>query len=329
MNTATLPQLPAAAYTPVGSEAYRGLTARPKTLCPWLFYDEEGSRLFEEITRLDEYYVTRTERSIFEADQDKIITAARDGGSAPPPLTIIELGAGTARKTGILLAAAVRAQGSVDYHAIDVSESALAAAKQNIEEHVSGVNVVTRTADYTDGLGAIEAEGHRKLVLYIGSSIGNFESAAALEVLRGIRSQLVPTDRLLLGVDMVKDLPTLLAAYDDARGVTAAFNRNILLRLNRELGANFHTQCFRHRVRWNGELSRIEMHLESLVRQTVDLPALGIEISLRRGETIHTENSYKFTVERMNQMLTRSGFRVQQRWTDPKKWFSVAMAEAV
>lgn len=329
MNTATLPQLPAAAYTPVGSEAYRGLTARPKTLCPWLFYDEEGSRLFEEITRLDEYYVTRTERSIFEADQDKIITAARDGGSTPPPLTIIELGAGTATKTGILLAAAVRAQGSVNYHAIDVSESALAAAKQNIEEHVSGVNVVTRTADYTDGLGAIEAEGHRKLVLYIGSSIGNFESAAALEVLRGIRSQLVPTDRLLLGVDMVKDLPTLLAAYDDARGVTAAFNRNILLRLNRELGANFHTQCFRHRVRWNGELSRIEMHLESLVRQTVDLPALGIEISLRRGETIHTENSYKFTVERMNQMLTRSGFRVQQRWTDPKKWFSVAMAEAV
>lgn len=328
MNTAILPQLPAAAYTAVGSEVYRGLTARPKTLCPWLFYDQEGSRLFEEITRLDEYYVTRTERAIFESDQDKIITAARSGVPAQP-LTIIELGAGTATKTGILLAAAVRAQGSVDYHAIDVSESALAAAKQNIEEHVNGVNVITRTADYTDGLGAIEADGHRKLVLYIGSSIGNFESAAALDVLRGIRSQLAPADRLLLGVDMVKDLPTLLAAYDDARGVTAAFNRNVLLRLNRELGANFHTQCFRHRVRWNGELSRIEMHLESLVRQTVDVQALGLEISLRRGETIHTENSYKFTPERVNQMLTRTGFRVQQRWTDPKKWFSVAMAEAI
>ncbi len=328
MNTAILPQLPAAAYTAVGSEVYRGLTARPKTLCPWLFYDQEGSRLFEEITRLDEYYVTRTERAIFESDQDKIITAARSGVPAQP-LTIIELGAGTATKTGILLAAAVRAQGSVEYHAIDVSESALAAAKQNIEEHVNGVNVITRTADYTDGLGAIEADGHRKLVLYIGSSIGNFESAAALDVLRGIRSQLAPADRLLLGVDMVKDLPTLLAAYDDARGVTAAFNRNVLLRLNRELGANFHTQCFRHRVRWNGELSRIEMHLESLVRQTVDVQALGLEISLRRGETIHTENSYKFTPERVNQMLTRTGFRVQQRWTDPKKWFSVAMAEAI
>ena len=327
MNTATLPQLPAAAYTPVGEEVYRGLTARPKSLCPWLFYDEEGSRLFEEITRLDEYYVTRTERSIFEADQDKIIAAAREGSSQP--LTVIELGAGTATKTGILLAAAVRAQGEVEYHAIDVSESALAEAKQNIEEHVSGVNVSTRTADYTDGLGAIETDGHRKLVLYIGSSIGNFESAAALDVLRGIRGQLAPGDRLLLGVDMVKDLPTLLAAYDDARGVTAAFNRNVLLRLNRELGANFHTQCFRHRVRWNGELSRIEMHLESLIRQTIDIPALGIEVSMRRGETIHTENSYKFTPERVNQMLARTGFRVQQRWTDPKKWFSVVMAEAV
>ncbi len=329
MNTAMLPQLSTAAQTPMGAEVLQGLTARPKTLCPWLFYDEEGSRLFEEITKLDEYYVTRTERSIFEAEQDNIIAAARVDDELPPPLTMIELGAGTATKTGILLSAAVRAQGRVDYHAIDVSESALAAAKQNIEEHVSGVTVLTRTADYTDGLGSIAAPGYRKLVLYIGSSIGNFESAAAAEVLRGIRAQLAPGDRLLLGVDMVKDLPTLLAAYDDALGVTAAFNRNVLVRLNRELGANFHTQCFRHRVRWNGELSRIEMHLESLVRQTIDISALGIEVSMRRGETIHTENSYKFTPERVDHLLTRAGFRIQQRWTDPKKWFSVVMAEAV
>jgi dimethylhistidine N-methyltransferase len=326
MNTATLPELPQAAYTSVGSEVYRGLTARPKTLSPWLFYDREGSRLFEEITELDEYYLTRTERGIFTEHADEILAAAAAGAG---PLTILELGAGTATKTGILLSAAVRRQGSVEYHAIDVSESALAEAKQNIEEHVAGVNVVTRVADYTDGLGTVETVGGRKLVLYIGSSIGNFDAPSALELLRSVRQQLAPGDRLLLGMDMVKDLPTLLAAYDDAKGVTAAFNRNVLLRINRELGANFHPQCFRHKVRWHGELSRIEMHLESLIRQTIHIPALGLDVSLRRGETIHTENSYKFTPERIAQMLARTGFRLEQRWMDAKQWFSVVLAEAV
>jgi dimethylhistidine N-methyltransferase len=328
MNTATLPQLLPAAYTSVGSEVYRGLTARPKTLSPWLFYDREGSRLFEEITELDEYYVTRTERGIFKMYADEIVAAA----AGDQHLTVLELGAGAATKTGILLKAAVQRQGSVEYHAIDVSESALAEAKLNIEEHVAGVHVMTRVADYTDGLGMVETLGEkpgRKLVLYIGSSIGNFDAPAAMELLRGVRSQLAVGDRLLLGVDMVKDLATLLAAYDDAKGVTAAFNRNVLMRINRELGADFHPQCFRHKVRWNGELSRIEMHLESLIRQTVNIPALGLDISLRRGETIHTENSYKFTVERIGQMLTKSGFQVDARWTDAKKWFSVVLASCV
>ena len=325
MNTATLPALPQAAYTAVGSEVYRGLTARPKTLSPWLFYDADGSQLFEDITRLDEYYLTRTERGIFEQNADAIVAAAAKGLDSSK-LTVVELGAGTATKTGILLEAAVRRQGSVEYQAIDVSESALAEAKQNIEEHVAGVTVVTRTADYTDGLGAVETIGGRKLVLYIGSSIGNFDAAGQLEVLRGVRRQLQPGDRLLLGMDMAKDLPTLLAAYDDAKGVTAAFNRNVLLRINRELGADFHVQCFRHKVRWDGELSRIEMHLESLISQTVHIPALGIEVAFRRGETIHTENSYKFTKERIDQMLARTGFKLDQRWTDAKKQFSVILA---
>ena len=130
-------------------------------------------------------------------------------------------------------------------------------------------------------------------------------------------------------MDMVKDLSTLLAAYDDAKGVTAAFNRNVLLRINRELGANFHPQCFRHKVRWNGELSRIEMHLESLIAQTVSIPSLGIEVAFRRGETIHTENSYKFTTERIADMLARTGFKVDERWMDEKKRFSVTLAEAI
>ena len=329
MNSAILQELPQAAYTAVGSEVYRGLTARPKTLSPWLFYDREGSRLFEDITELNEYYLTRTERGIFEAHADAIIAAAASESSDRSPLTVIELGAGTATKTGILLAAAVRMQGGVEYHAIDVSESALAEAKQNIEDSVAGVNVVTQTADYTDGLGAVETLGGRRLVLYIGSSIGNFDAPGQLGVLRGVRSQLRPGDRLLLGMDMVKDLPTLLAAYDDAKGVTGAFNKNVLTRINRELGADFHPQCFRHKVRWDGELSRIEMHLESLVRQTVTIPGLGLEVALRRGETIHTENSYKFSAERIHQMLSKTGFRVTDRWMDAKQWFSVVLAEAI
>jgi dimethylhistidine N-methyltransferase len=305
---------------------YRGLTARPKTLSPWLFYDVQGSQLFEEITELDEYYVTRTERSIFLQHGEDILRAAAESSQH---LSVIELGAGTATKTGILLSAAVRQQGRVVYHAIDVSGSALEAAKQNLEEKIPGIMVETRTGDYTDGLGAIDAGGTRRLVLYIGSSIGNFDPAAAMDLLRGVRAQIAPGDRLLLGVDMVKDLPTLLAAYDDARGVTAAFNRNVLLRINRELGANFHPQCFRHKVRWNGELSRIEMHLESLIRQTVEIQDLNLSVAFRRGETIHTENSYKYTQERLVQMLRKTGFRIQERWMDARKWFSVVLAEAV
>jgi len=337
MNTAAVSELPAATSTSLGAEVRRGLTGRTKTLSPWLFYDTEGSRLFEEITGLDEYYLTRTESAIFQLHANEILAAAgvadrdwgKGRGDSREKLYIIELGAGTATKTGILLSTAVRQQGSVVYYAVDVSSSALQEAKRNIEENIAGVSVETHVADYTEGLGAIDAGTARKLVLYIGSSIGNFEPPAALELLRDVRAQLRPGDRLLLGVDMVKELPALLAAYDDAKGITAAFNRNVLMRINRELGANFHPQCFRHKVRWNGELSRIEMHLESLIRQNISIPGIGLEVSLKRGETIHTENSYKFTSERLVQMLTRSGFRLQQRWTDEKKWFSVALGEAV
>ncbi len=328
MNAVSLPQLPAAAYTPLGSEVFRGLTSRPRTLCPWLFYDQEGSRLFEQITELDEYYVTRTERSIFAAQADAILAAA----AAPTAhgqqrdLTMIELGAGTASKTGLLLQAAVRRQQAVTYYAIDVSASALEEARRNISEHIPGVNVETRVGDYTEGLGNIPADGTRRLVLYIGSSLGNFEPTAARELLRGVRKQLAPGDMLLLGVDLVKDIPTLVAAYDDAKGITGLFNRNVLSRINRELGADFDVRKFRHRVRWNGEHSRIEMHLESLMAQEVSIPPLELRVNFRRGETIHTENSYKFTIDRATEMLNHTGFAVVEHWTDPKQWFGVFLA---
>ncbi|MFT4112727.1 L-histidine N(alpha)-methyltransferase [Silvibacterium sp.] len=325
MNAASpILSLPEAACTPVGSEVYRGLTARPKTLCPWLFYDQAGSELFEAITDLPEYYLTRTERSIFSERGDEIIAAASDGA----PLTMIELGAGTATKTGLLLRAAIRMQGVVDYYPIDVSESALAAAEQHIQAGISGVRVESRVGDYTQGVAPIDCVG-RRLVLYIGSSIGNFEPSDAVGVLREVRRILAPGDRLLLGADRAKDASVLIPAYDDAAGVTAAFNKNVLTRINRELGANFNPMSFRHRARWNEDQSRIEMHLESLVAQTVSIPALELEVRFARGETIHTENSYKFTPESIASIVERAGFAMTRCWSDPQQWFGVYLATAV
>jgi len=320
--------LPEAAQTPVGAEVFAGLTARPKTLSPWLFYDEEGSRLFEAITELPEYYLTRTERAIFARHADEILAAASED-STGRPLTMIELGAGTAAKTGLLLEALARRQEKVDYLAIDVSESPLTVAKERIEREIPGVTVTPRVADYTTGVADFPADGKRRMVLYIGSSIGNFEPAHAVKLLRDVRAHLSPGDWLLLGVDRVKERSVLIPAYDDEAGVTAAFNKNVLTRINRELGGNFNTKLFRHGARWNQEHSRIEMHLESLIVQQVRIEALDLDVKFARGETIHTENSYKFTQQGLVSMLERAGFGLTQSWTDERGWFGVYLATAV
>ena len=324
MSAISLPKLPAIASSPIAAEVFNGLSERPKSLSPWLFYDEAGSRLFEAITELPEYYVTRTERQILAEHADEIILAAAGGRD----LSLIELGAGTATKTGLLLDAAVRLQGSITYHPIDVSETALEEARTRLEAELPEVTVEPIVADYTEGLRqnhAASAAG-RRLVLYIGSSIGNFSPADAVEVLRGVRTQLAAGDCLLLGADMVKDTDMLLAAYDDAAGVTAEFNKNLLVRINRELDGNFNPHFFRHQARWNDEHSRIEMHLESLLPQRVAVRALDMEVRFSRGETIHTENSYKFTDQRVLSLLTRAGFRLRQQWSDANRWFTVYLA---
>ena len=325
-----LPALSEAALTPVGAEVLRGLSSRPRSLSPWLFYDVEGSRLFEEITELPEYYVTRAEREILAAHAEEVIDSAGDG-----KLSIYELGAGTGTKTGLLLRAAVRRQGSVAYHAIDVSDSALSEAKVRLEVDIPGVRVEAVVSDYTDGLSGIAEQlgprqpCDRRMFLYIGSSIGNFEMPFALQILRDIRRQLLPGDKLLLGADLVKDRQILLDAYDDAAGVTAAFNKNVLARINRELGSNFNLQLFRHRARWNEEASRIEMHLESLITQIVFVPALDLQVRLGRAETIHTENSYKFTDGQICGLLGRAGFSIAKQWKDERGWFGEYLASAI
>lgn len=319
----SIPCLPEAATTPIGAEVYRGLTALPKRLSPWLFYDQRGSELFEAITALPEYYLTRTEHDIFAQHSDAILEAA-----GTDRLSIVELGAGTATKTGLLLEAAVRRQESVSYYPIDISASALEEARRRIGEEMPQVTARPIVANYAKDLSGIPGAAGRRLVLYIGSSIGNFEPAEAAALLRRLRGQLAPGDLLLLGVDHIKDRNTLLRAYNDAAGVTADFNRNILTRIRRELGADFRPRLFRHRAWWNDRESRIEMHLESLVSQEISIPALELKVNFRRGESIHTENSYKFTPESVASLLGRSGFAVRREWTDAKNWFGVYLAEA-
>jgi dimethylhistidine N-methyltransferase len=302
-----------------------GLASAPRRLPPWLFYDEAGSRLFEDITALPEYYLTRTEHAIFAAHAGAIVARAAAG----EPLRIAELGSGSAAKTRLLLTAAVAQQRAVLYEPIDISMTALLVAQARIERDVPGARVRPLAMDYTNGFSLdAAAPGERRLVLYIGSSIGNFEPAESARLLNRLRSQLVPGDSLLLGVDLVKDESILLRAYDDAAGVTAAFNKNVLVRLNRELGADFDHDTFAHRARWNPTHSRMEMHLESLASQRVCLPALDMEVEFRAGETIHTESSYKYRPGQPEEMLARAGFEPAGCWTDERGWFAVCLGIA-
>ena len=325
MTTTALPQTSLQIPEQTASAVCEGLASRPKWLPSWLFYDAEGSRLFDQITELPEYYVTRTERSILAEHAEEIIALAAGGET----LRIVELGAGSADKTRLLLSAAVARQDTVYYEPVDVSATALEAARERIGREIPGVVVVPRIQDYTKG---IELDpptpGERRLALYIGSSIGNFEPEEAELLLERVRDALDPGDYLLLGVDLVKDRATLLAAYDDAAGVTAAFNRNVLVRLNREVGSNFDPGAFAHRAVWNRFRSRIEMHLANLLPQTVQIPALDMRLEFTAGETIHTENSYKYQPGQAEAMLTEAGFDAATTWTDEKGWFAVCLARA-
>jgi dimethylhistidine N-methyltransferase len=309
----------------IASSVYEGLLSSPKWLPSWLFYDSAGSRLFEEITRTDEYYVTRTERAILEAHASEIVTRAANGNA----LRLVELGAGSAEKTRLLLSAAVERQDTVFYEPVDVSASALIEAQMRIEEEIPGVLVCPRVGDYTHDLEldtTLPTEG--RLVLYIGSSIGNFRPGEAMLLLERVRAALDPGDCMLLGVDMVKEESVLMPAYDDATGVTAAFNRNMLVRLNRELDADFQPEMFAHKAVWNADKSRMEMHLVSETDQTVWLSGMDLRVDFAAGESIHTENSFKYQPGEAEALLERVGFAPEATWTDERGWFAVCLARA-
>ncbi|MGH9498763.1 MAG: L-histidine N(alpha)-methyltransferase [Terriglobales bacterium] len=298
----------------------RGLSSFPKTLPCKLFYDQAGSALFEQITSLPEYYLTRTELEILTDRSAQIAKEVRPG------VTIVELGSGTATKTTTLLQAFAARQLRVPYVPVDISPAALAEARKRVESEFSRVSVRPVVADFSHGFGFLRTIPGRKLVLYLGSSIGNFDPNPAVEMLTQIRSQLSTGDALLLGTDLVKDPAILVPAYDDSRGVTEQFDKNILARLNRELGANFDLGCFRHLAIWNSRESRMEIYLESLRSQVVDIGLLNMRIPFANGERIHTENSYKYTMPMVREMLESAGFSLDATWFDHRTWFALHLA---
>jgi len=307
----------------ISSSVYEGLLSNPKWLPSWLFYDSAGSRLFDQITHLPEYYLTRIERGILKDRAAEIVSRA----AGDHALRLIELGAGSADKTRLLLNAAVERQDTVFYEPVDVSASALVEGQIRIEGEIPGVLVCPRVEDYTH---RIELDStlpcERRLVLYIGSSIGNFEPGESMLLLERVRGALEPGDCMLLGVDLAKDEAVLHAAYDDLAGVTAAFNRNVLVRLNRELDADFDPASFAHRAIWNHAESRVEMHLVSERKQTVWLSSIGLRVKFAAGESIHTENSYKYRPGDAETLLARAGFTPEATWMDERGWFAVCLA---
>jgi L-histidine Nalpha-methyltransferase len=312
--------------SPIADDVHRGLSAKAKSLPAYLLYDEEGSRLYERITELPEYYPTRTERGILERHAADIVERAAIGSTSD--LRVVELGAGTATKTRLLLSAVVERQGHCVYMPIDVSSSALDEAKSNLAKELPAVDVRPFVGRHEDAFESIGKLGARRLVLFIGSSIGNFSDDEAHHLLSGVRSGLSVGGVLLLGTDLRKSPARLVPAYDDAQGVTAAFNKNVLARINRELGGAFSLDHFRHIALWNDAASQMEMFLESTLDQDVAIDGLDLVVHFRKGERIHTESSAKYVLPRVSSMLAKAGFALERTYTDDEGLFAVNLARA-
>jgi dimethylhistidine N-methyltransferase len=309
------PESPAAA--PDAMAVLRGLSGRPKMLSPALFYDDAGAALFERITTLDAYYLTRAELEILRAHIAEIAQLA--GAEA----VVIEYGSGAGTKIRLLLSALDR---PAAYVPIDISETQLARVAAELSAEHPTVMVQPVHADYSAPFRLPELPaGSRRVGFFPGSTIGNFTPAEAADFLRGVRHTLGPDGALILGVDRRKEPDVLLAAYDDPEGVTAEFNLNVLTRLNRELGAEFDLARFLHRAVWNDAEGRIEMHLESVDAQVVRVA--GTPIAFARGETIWTESSYKYDGAQLERLVEESGFNMTRLWTDARERFWVGFLQ--
>jgi L-histidine N-alpha-methyltransferase len=319
MTVATATHLPPSSYLErLRADVRAGLTAAPRSLPPKYFYDKLGSELFDQITRLPEYYPTRTERSILDACAPEIAALSRAE-------TLIELGSGTSEKTRLLLDA-LSAGGTLrNFVPFDVDAAVLKHASEAVAADYPSVDVHAVVGDFEHHLGLLPRNG-RRLIAFLGSTIGNFEPSERAEFLTAVRATLAPGDSFLLGTDLVKDQSRLIAAYNDAAGVTAAFNRNVLAVINRELGADFDLTAFDHVALWDPDQEWIEMRLRSTRAQAVHIPPLDLDVSFAAGEEIRTEISAKFRREGVLRELARAGMRVVRWWTDPGEDFALSLS---
>ncbi len=307
------PQAAPNAATAFATDVLEGLAATPKRLPAKYFYDEAGSRLFERITELPEYYPTRTELRILESSAESI------AGLADPGAALIEFGSGSTAKARLLLRHMVSVRA---YVPVDISAEFVNGEAARLQADFPALRVLPVAADFT---GAFElpaaVKAGPRLGFFPGSTIGNLEPHEVTGFLRRAKRALGQAAAFVVGVDLVKDPEVLYAAYNDSQGVTAQFNRNLLVRINRELGADFDVSAFEHHAFYHRELRRIEMHLASLRRQKVRI--LGKCFEFRAGETIHTENSYKYTIESFAALARGAGWSIGAVWTDPERYFSV------
>lgn len=301
------------------ADVEEGLTAKQKYLLPKYFYDERGSTLFDEICKLDEYYVARTETEILEKQSDEIIQANLNHK------LLVELGSGSCEKTRYLLDAFFRKKEVLHYIPIDISDVLVSSCQKLIQEY-NNLKITGIISDYHASLDLLPTiDSNSKLIVFLGTSIGNYTKVDALHLLTEIRKSMNPEDSLLIGFDMIKDEEVLTSAYNDAKGVTAMFNINVLTRINNELGGNFDISKFKHTSIFNPKENRIEMHLISLVNQGVEIKSIDKKFQFQKGESIHTENSYKFNDEIINNMSNAANLKVVNSWKDSLKYFSLCL----
>lgn len=305
----------------MATDVRTGLTATPKTLLPKYFYDARGSELFDEITRLPEYYPTRTERAILEEQVDEI---ARISGAR----TLVELGSGTSEKTRLLLHALTKAATLERFVPFDVDPVVLAEASSAVAGEFPGLEVQPVVGDFEHHLSELPRHP-RRLLAFLGSTLGNLDPGQRAAFLADVRGTLEPGDFFLLGTDLVKDPTRLVSAYDDSQGVTAAFNKNVLSVLNRELGADFDPSRFAHRAVWDAAAERVEMLLESVVDQRVRIDSLDLQVPFAAGERIRTEISTKFRRQRITEELAAAGLQLSEWWTDPADDFALSLSVPV
>jgi len=301
----------------LADDVRNGLTASPKRFLPKYFYDELGSQLFEAICLLPEYYLTRAENEILEHYADEIVASVE--GSK----TLLEMGSGSASKTRLVIEALLREQHELLFIPVDISATALESSSRILLQSYPRLRIEAYAADYFAGLAELTKTNRgRTLALFLGSNISNFDREDAIRFLKAMRSVLRKGDALLLGADLKKDPEVLEAAYNDALGVTSAFNLNVLARINRELGGNFELRAFKHHAFYNEHAGRIEIYIQSLMNQLVRIDKLDLEVEFSVGELIHTENSYKYDQAGIENLAQMTGFKRTRSWLDSQERFS-------